>query len=419
MRLTRWVPFAGLLLASAAAVSAQAGQGFLGGMKINGDIRAYDFTRHYSGPVAGQSAFSLGGGLNVLSGSVDGFSAGASFYAAHSLGLNNSNPALVDETLAGSDAIDTFGQAFLQYQNRRVLVRAGDQLLSTPWLNASDSRMVPATYQGVFAAIKPVTGLTISALRITRFKGRTANHFSQTDLYNANNIGGSPNSRMTGVTDPGAAALGVGYHTGGLKVAGWGYEFYDLAKLADAQGAYTFSGNRTLKPFVGAQLMRETGSGAQYLGPVNATVYGAVVGVKHRGDELSLGYNDLPAHPGAFGNGDVVSPYTTGYATDPLYTTSMIQGMVDRQTSGHALKVSATTFFMHHQLRFIASYAEYYNTVTPSYSSARTNEADFDLTYFLKGPLKGLSVRDRVGIAHNIPHVDRFVYNRLMLEYDF
>ncbi len=422
MRTMRWVPFAGLLLASAAAVSAQAGQGFFDGMKINGDIRAYDFTRHYSGPVAGQSAFSLGGGLNVLSGAVDGFSAGASFYTAHSLGLNHSNPALVDGTLAGYDGINTFGQAFLQYQNRRVLVRAGDQLLSTPWINASDSRLIPATYQGLFAAIKPVTGLTISALRLTRFKSRTSDNFSRTDLYNSTgtfNIGGTPTPGMAGRTEPGAAALGLAYHTGGLKVAGWGYEFYDLAKMADAQGAYTFPSRGALRPFVGAQLVRETGSGAQYLGPVNATVYGAVVGVKHRSDELSLGYNDLPAHPGAFGNGDVVSPYTTGYATDPLYTTSMIQGMVDRKTSGHAVKLAATGFFLQHQLRVIASYADYFNTLTPSYSSATTSEVDLDLTYFLKGALKGLSVRDRVGIARNIPVVNRFVYNRLMVEYDF
>lgn len=420
MRMIRWAPFLGALIASASITQAYAGKGFLGGMKVNGDIRAYDFTRHYSGPPAGQSAFSLGGAINVLSGSVYGFSAGLSFYTAHSLGLNRSNPALVDGTLAGTEGINTLGQAFLQYDNRRVLVRAGDQLIATPWINASDSRMIPATYRGLFAAVKPIAGLTISALRITSFKSRTSDEFSQTDLYNSTgtfNIGGT--GGLAGKTEPGAAAVGVGYHTSGLKTAVWGYEFYDLAKMADAQASYTVPGSATLKPFIGGQYVRETGSGAQYLGNVNATVYGAVVGVKHHSDELSLGYNDLPAHAGAFGNGDVVSPYTTGYATDPLYTTSMIQGMVDRKTSGHALKVSATAFLLQHKLRLIGSFAEYFNTLTSSYTSARTNEADIDVTYFLGGVMKGLSIRDRVGIAHNIPVVHRFVYNRLMLEYDF
>ena len=411
---------AGAVLICVGAGDAHAGQGFFGGMKVNGDIRAYDFTRHYSGPVAGQQAFSVGGALNVLSGSVYGFSAGLSFYTAHNLGLNNANPALVDGTLAGYDGINTLGQAFVQYDNRRVLVRAGDQSIANPWINASDSRMIPATYQALLAAVRPITGLTISAMRITRFKSRTSDEFSRTDLYNSTgtfNIGGT--GGLAGRRETGAAAVGADYDARGLKAAVWGYQFYDLAKMAYAQGSYVLPGAAGLKPFVGAQVVRETGSGPQYLGAVNATVYGAVVGVKRAGDQITLGYDDLPAHAGAFGNGDVVSPYTTGYATDPLYTTSMIQGMIDRKTTGHAVKISATAFLLQHKVRLIASFADYFNTLYSGYTSARTNEADLDLTYFLGGPLKGLSVRDRIGIAHNLPVVHRFVYNRLMLEYDF
>ncbi|MDA8190841.1 MAG: OprD family outer membrane porin [Gammaproteobacteria bacterium] len=411
---------AGAVLICVGAGDAHAGQGFFGGMKVNGDIRAYDFTRHYSGPVAGQQAFSVGGALNVLSGSVYGFSAGLSFYTAHNLGLNNANPALVDGTLAGYDGINTLGQAFVQYDNRRVLVRAGDQSIANPWINASDSRMIPATYQALLAAVRPITGLTISAMRITRFKSRTSDEFSRTDLYNSTgtfNIGGT--GGLAGRRETGAAAVGADYDARGLKAAVWGYQFYDLAKMAYAQGSYVLPGAAGLKPFVGAQVVRETGSGPQYLGAVNATVYGAVVGVKRAGDQITLGYDDLPAHAGAFGNGDVVSPYTTGYATDPLYTTSMIQGMIDRKTTGHAVKISATAFLLQHKVRLIASFADYFNTLYSGYTSARTNEADLDLTYFLGGPLKGLSIRDRIGIAHNLPVVHRFVYNRLMLEYDF
>ncbi len=411
---------AAAVLVCVGAGDAHAGQGFFGGMKVNGDIRAYDFTRHYSGPVAGQQAFSVGGALNVLSGSVYGFSAGLSFYTAHNLGLNNANPALVDGTLAGYDGINTLGQAFVQYDNRRVLVRAGDQSIANPWINASDSRMIPATYQALLAAVRPITGLTISAMRITRFKSRTSDEFSRTDLYNSTgtfNIGGT--GGLAGRRETGAAAVGADYDARGLKAAVWGYQFYDLAKMAYAQGSYVLPGAAGLKPFVGAQVVRETGSGPQYLGAVNATVYGAVVGVKRAGDQITLGYDDLPAHAGAFGNGDVVSPYTTGYATDPLYTTSMIQGMIDRKTTGHAVKISATAFLLQHKVRLIASFADYFNTLYSGYTSARTNEADLDLTYFLGGPLKGLSIRDRIGIAHNLPVVHRFVYNRLMLEYDF
>lgn len=418
MKVAQTIPL-GLVLAAITAGTAHAGTGFLGGMTVNGDLRAYDFARLYSGTPPPQHAFSLGGAINILSGSVDGFAAGATFYAAHSLGLNNSNHSLVDGTLAGYGAIDTFGQAFLQYTRRWLLIRAGDQLINTPWINPSDSRLVPATYQGLFASVKPVRGLTISALRITRYKSRTADGFSDTDLYNATatvNIGGT--GGLAGRTEPGAAAIGADYHSGGFKAAAWGYQFFDLAKMADAQGRYLF-GRGSLRPLIGAQYVRETGSGAQYLGPVNATVYGAVIGVRRHKDQLTVGYNDLPAHAGAFGHGDVVSPYTTGYATDPLYTTSMIQGMVDRKTSGHAIKVTATAFFLRHRLRVIASFANYFNAVYAGYNAARTDETDVDITYFLSGAWQGLSVRDRIGIANHIPVVKHFLYNRVMVEYDF
>ncbi len=400
--------------------SADAATGFLSGMKVTGDLRAYDFARLYSGLPPSQHAFAAGGAINVLSGAVDGFSAAASFYSAHSLGLNNRNTALVDGTLAGYGRIDTFGQAFLQYHARGVLVRAGDQLLNTPWMNPSDARLVPATYQGLFAAVHPVPSLTVSALRITRYKSRTSDGFSNTDLYNAAgsvNVGGT--GGLPGGTEPGAAAVGANYHIAGLKTAAWGYEFFNLAKMAYVEGSYTFAGTHGIAPLIGAQYVRETGSGAQELGRVDATVYGAVMGVEHGPDLVTVGYNDLPAHPGAFGNGDVVSPYTTGYATDPLYTTSMIQGMIDRKTSGHAVKVAATAFFFRRQLRVIAGYARYFNTVYAGYGASHTDETDVDLTYFLKGQLKGLSLRDRIGVAYNLPVLQRFIYNRIMVEYDF
>ena len=413
------IPLGALLLAMNMG-SAHAATGFLSGMKVTGDLRAYDFGRFYTGAPPSQHAFAAGGAVNIMSGVVDGFSATASFYAAHSLGLNNRNPALVDGTLAGYGRIDTFGQAFLQYRARGVLLRAGDQLLNTPWMNPSDARVVPATYQGLFAAIQPVSGLTVSALRITRYKSRTSDGFSNTDLYNAAgsvNVGGT--GGLPGDTEPGAAAVGASYHVEGLTATAWGYQFFNLAKMAYVEGSYTFAGAHGLAPLVGAQYVRETGSGAQELGHVDATVYGAIVGIKHGPDLLTVGYNDLPARPGAFGNGDVVSPYTTGYATDPLYTTSMIQGMVDRKTSGHAVKVAVTAFLLQRQVRVIAGYARYFNTVYAGYSAPYTDETDLDVTYFLKGVLKGLSLRDRVGVAYHIPVVQRFIYNRIMVEYDF
>jgi hypothetical protein len=407
-------------LAAGIGSARAAGTGFLSGMHVSGMLRAYDFTRYFSGSPPNRRAFAVGGGINLRSGTFHHVSADATFYTAHSLGLNPANHAYVDGTLAGYGSIDTFGQAYLQYQRDAVLLRAGDQLIKTPWINPGDSRIVPETYQGLLAAFRPLPGLVVSALRITRFKSRTSDGFSSTNLYNAtanHNIGGI--GGLPGRTEPGAAALGARYQTAGLKVAAWGYEFYDLAKMGWAEGSYTFGGPGGLRPLVGAQLVRETGAGGAYLGAVNANVYGAVAGVRRHRDLLTLGYDVVPAHPGTFANGDLVSPYTSGYATDPLYTTSIIQSLVDNRTSGHAWKVSATAFLLHHRLRAILSYARYISARTALYTASHTSETNIDLTYFLQGALKGLSVRDRLAIAENMPVLHQFIYNRVMLQYQF
>lgn len=151
-------------------------------------------------------------------------------------------------------------------------------------------------------------------------------------------IGGT--GGLTGGHESGAAAVGADYGASGLKTAVWGYQFYDLAKMA-----YALPGAGRPRPCVGARFRRETASGAVYLGPANAPCTAPCSGVKQGGDEPSLGDDDPPAHPGAFGNGDRVSPYTTGYAAGLLYTTLrttfMIQDMIDRKTPGHTFKVTA------------------------------------------------------------------------------
>jgi hypothetical protein len=47
-------------------------------------------------------------------------------------------------------------------------------------------------------------------------------------------------------------------------------------------------------------------------------------------------YNKVEQETGsAIGDGSIISPFTASYATDPLYTTSMIRGLVEAGP-GHA-----------------------------------------------------------------------------------
>lgn len=422
--MTRWTNRVAVLVAASAGISLAMPVGadtltqFMQKSTVNGDLRVYDFSRDYSGPAADQSAFAIGGKLNLATAPFwGGFGAGVTFFYAGSPGLESSNRAHVDGTLAGYSSLTALGQAYVQYQNHAGLVRAGDQIINNPWVGDSDGRMIPATYQGVSGTLTPLPGLALSAFRVYRYKNRTDTLYSRSNLYFNTVVGGAGFLPAT-TPDGGVAAAGLSYKGNGWQTQGWYYKFYDFAAMGYLDAHYAF-GNGSVKPFIGAQGVREVSGGVSALGNVDATAYGAQAGIAASQSLWALSYDDIPAHTGAFANGDIVSPYTYSYATDPLYTTSMIQGVIDRKTTGHAVKASVTYFAFQRTVRWIASYARYSNAVYAGYSAPTTDETDLDATYFLGGDWKGLSLRDRLGIAHHFPTLNTFVYNRVMLEYDF
>jgi hypothetical protein len=396
-------------------------QDFWNDTKISGDIRSYFFNRSYTNPgKESQSAYSLGGDLNILTGSfLSGFRIGAAVYTAQSLGLNSGDNLHVDTTLPGRD-ITTLGQAYLQYSRDTFLIRGGDQLINTPWLNAADSRMIPETYRGFFGTWTPMKDLIFTALRVYEFKSRVANDFSATNVYNPQNQG-IPIAKLGDSTNDGAQAVGVNYKTDTINTQAWAYQFLDYAKLFYGDIQYTFKNKSNINPLIAAQFLTETGDGNNTLsyvstGKANSTGYGGLVGVEMPQAKLTFAYNRIMPHADAFNHGGVVSPYT--YTSDPLYTTSMIAGLVDK-TPGEAWKVAGTVYAFEKQLQILLSYAQYY---TEPYL-ANTDEVNFDVAYSFKKSkhksLRGLSIRNRLGVMTGDPTRGTFYYNRVMLQYSF
>jgi hypothetical protein len=400
---------------------------FLKKSTVDGNIRVYDFFRNYSNSFAppNQRAFSAGGMLDFLTAPLlGGLRGGATYYLANSLGLNSKDPHKVDNTLPGFN-VNVLGQAFLEYQTQEILVRGGDQLIKTPWLNDSDSRMIPATYQALYGQITPYKDLNFIAMRVTRFKSRTSNGFSQTNLYDTENTGGQGFPAIDKVTADGVFAVGANYNAHGWQPDLWYYQFYDFAKLFYGDVIYTLDTGTPIKPLLGLQAARETTDGSNYLqrvpkigGSANSDLWGAIGGFNIYNGRITVGYDDIPARQGAFNSGDLVSPYTAGYATDPLYTTSMIGGLVEK-AAGQAVKVTGSYGFFKNSLKLAASYAEYKTKPSAIFKSTNTKETDFDATYNFGGHLKGLSVRNRIGVEYGIPTLGRFVYERVMLQYNF
>lgn len=411
-----------IIIASIAKVSyAESSDDFIKQTEINGNLRAYYFARDYANAnVPNQDAFSLGGQLNILTGSLflSGLRIGLSGYFAQPLGLNKSNSQQVDNSLPGFN-MATLGQAFLQYQNKTLLLRAGNQLINTPWLNASDTRIIPATYQGLFSTLSLTDNITLTALRVFRYKDRTSDNFSKINLYNPDGFSRRGIAGYGDTTTNGALAFGAQHKLTDITTQAWLYKFYDLANLFYTSINYELNKNSSIKPLVGAQFLREWGDGKNLLKPyaggaANTLGYGVLVGAKTDKIQITLGYNYVPANNNAFSQGNILSPYTAAYTSDPLYTNSMIAGLIDKG-AGQAVKLAASYSAFDKQLQLSASYAKYFTNPR----LANTDETDFDITYSLNRYIKGLSIRDRIGILTGNKNLGQFFNNRLMLQYGF
>ncbi len=418
------------------AASADTLADFLTQGSFSGQLRAYYFRRDYATPtVVNANAFAVGGLFNYETAKfLDGFSVGASFFTANALDTHNSNPARIDTTLVGkANSINSLGQAFLQYDGHGLLVRVGNQLVTTPWANPSDARVIPATYQAAYGSFTPVAGLTFEALRILRYKGRTADgYFKDNNYYPATwdgdaNYGGTSNLPASAHATDGTTAFGIDYAVDGLQSTAWYYHFYDFAHMLYAQAQETLPLASPVKPFAGAQVVREWGgsnifaaTGTHFYGQSGTSVdnltLGGVAGLKAYGASLSVAYDRLESRgASALGGGVLISPYTASYATDPLFTSSMIRGMVELGP-GSSWKVAASEQAFGKELTLTASFAEYHTDF-----NGNDSEAYFDVIYLPPGWLRGLSLRNRleVGNGRVNPGKRHFLYNRVMVAYSF
>lgn len=418
---------------------------FFSKIKIDGQIRSYYFTQAFGpGSPPDRTAYSLGGYLNMHTPSIYGFSGDVGFNTANSLGTHGS-PDTVDTTLAGLNAsLTVLTQAYLQYELPSVLtIRAGNQSINSPWINPSDSRMIPASYQGFYGEVSPVENVHLYGMRIYRWKSRTSPHYYNDNLYYKLGFDGDPmysgnRAELTNApTFDGTLAFGADAEYRGARAEVWYYDFYQFAKMLHADVNYHYQNESGVEPYVEGQFVHEweanslLNSNAGYLtnqidgftgNSVKTFAWGVRTGVNYDVGGSTLGegnlswaFNKIDYNAGAVGGGAIVSPYTNGYATDPLYTTSMIRGLVE-MGPGNAWKVSWTQHLWDKRFRFTLSYADYHLQ-----RAGGANDEYLDLVYSPKGVLEGLSIRDRLEVAHgNLGvHKGHFLYNRVMLTYSF
>ena len=409
---------------------------------VDGELRMYDFNRTYDYSVAAKpSARAFGGSilLNAQTASLDGFSAGASLVSANALGSLADNPKRVDTTLMGAnDSLTALSQAYLQYANDWVKVKGGYLYLNTPWMGNSDGRLLPNSYEAISADFTPLKGWDIYAIREFSYKSRTSddyfhdNNYYPTTYQGDTLYGGYQGLPTTARQTSGTWTVGSTYVAGGLKAQGWYYDFLDFTRMGYADGSYVFKTGTGFDPVIGLQGLTETGGGSDNIlvqnklkingiagTNVDSKAWGADLGVVIPNGRFDVYYNKVQQETNNdIGDGTIISPFTANYATDPLYTTSMIRGLVEAGP-GHAWKAKMTYGFFDNRLQLVGAYAKYTTDLSGDF-----HDTYFDIIYNFDGFLKGFQIRDRweksVGGINNLnPGNEPFTYNRVMLSYKF
>jgi hypothetical protein len=278
---------------------------------------------------------------------------------------------------------------------------------------------MPASYQGLYASYSPSPSFTFTGLRIFRYKSRTADHFNESNLFNPSNYTIDAIPAYGNTENPGALAFAVNLKKDALTSELWYYKFYNLANLVYDDTRYTFKKIYGTTPYLGAQALREWGDGSNILapyttGPANSLGFGFLTGLTLKQADFSLAYNKIPANQHAFESGSVLSPYTTGYQVDPLYTTSMLTSLVE-VSSGQAMKLKASYNTQNKNWLFSVSYAKYF--IQPI--SSNLGEVDLDAGYTFQGRLKGFSIRNVLGTVNGSSITGRVVNDHVMLQYTF
>jgi hypothetical protein len=403
----------------------------------------------------------------------------------------NTNP---DDTLPGF-TLSTAYEAYVAYKAYDVSAKVGDQLFSSPWAGPVDTRIKPAAFQGGDFIYSPSNGLVYELADMLQFEPRTSSTFISSTLltsFPAGNNGMPANIYYPGggaITTPGFLYGHVGYDptAGRYSVNGYFWGVSDIVNMYWGDAKYTIVPNRW-NPYVALQGGWENNTGTSYIGKIDSSLFGIQLGANVTRDIVLSGSFDetpwhydtialpknvscsnstyqistkgvtlpyfLPLNAGqCFTNpngqttiayGGWASPYTDNYATNPVFTTSISQGMADRRAPGTSWRVAATYTSENRRLVVIAGDAwyDYGNEL----AAQRTTEWNLDGTYrFMPVPLngryKGLQFRYRYAVrtysntfcgasATNCPAGEAvgttylggqplFKYNRAMLEYDF
>jgi hypothetical protein len=350
---------------------------------------------------AGANNYGYAVNIFAQTGQVAGFSFGTFLTIANPFiaGINPSDPTQQAQGLAINEQI-TPQELFAEYQYSNILqVDAGlIGISNSPWLTFYQNNALNlVTYQGAMVNVHPGGGWLITGLALNGMQRLGQSGFSDQTFYNYNEFYNAGGLQETGTNgSSGTTALGASWSTASndFNVRLWGYQFNNYANLAYADSNLKLPVNKDLNFTISAQGGIEGGNGQgnsnvfnqSGIGSVNSNFVGLQLGMNYDMFALQGSYNNIWGGGGnTYRGGGIVSPDTFGLATDPLYTTGWLIGMVEL-AGGSAYKVAPSLNLLDGNLQIGPSYEYFATNSMPS-----AYEYDLQIVYNIP-QVKGLTI---------------------------
>jgi len=208
--------------------------------KISGYWRNYFMATDNAGNGQDWYALATGGLLKYQTADYKHFSIGLGVYHSSNL-MSNVNvrdsitskvsryeAGLFDVADLTNREITFFGEAYLQYHNKKHLFKIGRFKMKSPFLNPEDGRMIPTLEQGVYYHYKPSTNFKFTTSFITHIAPRSTSKFYSIDqsigLYPVGKNADGTNSQYKGrLKSKGLWVTSLSYKKNNWSVNVWNY----------------------------------------------------------------------------------------------------------------------------------------------------------------------------------------------------
>ena len=117
---------------------------------------------------AKSTTFSLGGSLGVETKAIQGFSIGTTFYTTNPLFGKDDEGMFLSST---NDGYSIVGEAFIKAQLGKTTIKAGRQIVDTPYADSDDIGMIPNSFEGYTLVNQDIANTTIILASLDKWSG--------------------------------------------------------------------------------------------------------------------------------------------------------------------------------------------------------------------------------------------------------